>query len=388
MRNRLATAAASIGLLVASACTTSSAPTASTAEPTSSGTDTETATASPEPVTTLAGGQPLPEGCPGGIKDSQTVAFHAEGRVWSLNPETGVVACLIEISDPGPFRWGPLGDRVVLGDAQVLGVNDVVPATTLKAEPAAMDWGHPVGIAIVYAGESEGVPFKHYLEESRTAKLSDLPRAGYRQLIYHPSGLALAFILDDKDGTSIWISTNEGADPHRLVFSRSGAVFTSIAFSPDGRYLSWTADHGQFAAIHTMDLTDRTTFTDDWREEGLQAAGLAISPTGDGLAMTTGGDCASHEARVVTGENDSLTFDSEGRPSEVRGWLDPSTLLVGVGGCGEQLDLYTWTVGDEDPEATLVVSGVTAGASRAKAPPGPDFVPAPPEAQEPDEGVG
>jgi hypothetical protein len=384
MRNRLATAAASIGLLVASTCTSSSAPTASTAEPTSTATDT----ASPEPVTTLAGGQPLPEGCPDGVKDSQTIAFHAEGRVWSVNPETGVVACMFEISDPGPFRWGPLGDRAVLGEARVLGVNDVVPATTLKGEPSAMDWGHPVGISIVYAGDEVTVPFKYYLEEDRTAKLTQLPRAEYRQVIYHPSGLGLAFILEDEDGTSIWLSTNEGKDPRRLVFSQSGAVFTSIAFSPDGRYLSWTADHGQFAAIHTMDLTDRTTFTDDWREEGLEAAGLAISPTGDGLAMTTGGDCGSHQARVVTGENDSLTFDSGSSASQVLGWLDPSTLLVGVGGCGEQLDLYTWSVGDDDPEATLVVSGVTAGASRAKAPPGPDFVPAPPEAQEPDEGVG
>lgn len=386
MRTRLAAIAAVIPLMLSACTSDTSSPAPEPSGPSTTG--GPTSTSSPTPVTTLADGTTLPEGCSGGVKDSQTVAFFAEGRTWSLNPATGVVACLFETPEPGPFAWGPLGDRAVLGEAAILGVGGVVPPASLKTVPTSLDWGHPIGIAIVYANEGTGVPLKYFLEDDRTAKLSELPEAEYRQVIYHPSGMGLAFILEDEEGPSIWLSTNEGADPQRLVFSASGTVFTSIAFTPDGRSLIYTADHGDYAAIHTMDLTDRSTFSTDWREEDQEASGLRISPDGEGMAFTSGVACEEHQARYVTGIDTALTLVDDGRPSEALGWLDPETILVGVGGCGEPLDLYARDIHLDDSEAVLLVSGVMSGASRAKAPPGPDFVPAPPEEPEFPDGVG
>ncbi|MBA3690652.1 MAG: hypothetical protein H0W82_04475 [Actinobacteria bacterium] len=42
-----------------------------------------------------------------------------------------------------------------------------------------------------------------------------MPKGTYLDIAYHPSGLALAVILE-RDGTqSIWFSTNKGKDPAR-----------------------------------------------------------------------------------------------------------------------------------------------------------------------------
>jgi hypothetical protein len=64
----------------------------------------------------LASGKPLPSGCSDRHSEpTQTVAFVAEGRAWVLDPSSGALTCLFEVTDPGPFAWGPLGDRVLLG---------------------------------------------------------------------------------------------------------------------------------------------------------------------------------------------------------------------------------------------------------------------------------
>ena len=88
----------------------------------------------------------------------------------------------------------------------------------------------------------------------------------YLEVAYHPSGLALSFVVETDDGQEIWLSTNEGEDPERLVFSKRGTTFTSFAFSPNGETLWWTAQHPEgYPELHFMHLDTRTGFGTAWR---------------------------------------------------------------------------------------------------------------------------
>ena len=340
--------------------------------------------------TTLADGSSLPAGCDeGSPRGRQSVTFVAEGRAWALQPGSGQLTCMFEVDDPGPFAWGPRGDRVLLAGLQVRGVEfEALDHRATGQMVDAFDWGHPVGTAIVFSSDDRPRPEKLYLEEDRIADLRHLPRGTYVDVAYHPSGLALGFILERAGRQSIWISTNEGLQPERLVFSKAGTRFTSIEFTPDGQELVWTAQHANgFPQVHAMDLADRSGFTNGWRGKvGQFAADLRLAPVGDASTVNEGEDCESRRALVVEGSRAEPLLPDESRPTSALGWLDGVTVLVAAGGCDEQSDLFVVDVADGD--ATLLVSGIDVAASRAKAPPGPDEVPVPAEEEPPPGGVG
>jgi hypothetical protein len=250
------------------------------------------------------------------------------------------------------------------------------------------DWGHPIGTAIVFAEGDRPKPEKLYLEEDRIAGLTTLPRGTYVDVAYHPSGLALGFILERDGKQSIWISTNEGLRPERLVFSKSGTRFSSVAFSADGQDLVWTAQHANdYPQIHTMDLADRSGFSNGWRGDvGQHVAGLLLAPVGNASTVTAGASCEDRRAVAVQGRTADPLLPDEARPTEAIGWLDGVTVLVAAGGCGAPSDLFAVDIADG--AITPLVSGVDVAASRAKAPLGPDEVPAPPEEEPPPGGVG
>jgi len=344
------------------------------------------------PTTTLASGEALPAGCDRGAPDrTQTVAFVAEGRAWALDPGGTRLTCLFRVRDPGPFAWGPQGDRVLLGDLAVRGVEPGAPTfPAAEASPVAFDWGHPIGLAVVFAARGDPTPDKRFMDDGRIEPLGSLPDGRYLDVAYHPSGLALAFVIDRQGEQSIWLSTNEGEEPVRLVFSKGGTRFTSIAFTPGGERLVWAAQHASgYSQIHTMALDRRTGFTDGWRGDGQQASNLSIAPGGRSTAIDLGTGCADRTATIVLGPRvgrPALPGASE--PSTAIGWLDRSTLLVGIGGCREPLDLVAVDIaGNETP----LVVGAEVAATRTVTTSAPDSVPAPPvEAEEepPPGGVG
>ncbi len=344
-------------------------------------------------VTTLSSGEPLPAGCDRGTPDPrQTVAFVAEGRAWALDLEGARLTCLFKVRDPGPFAWGPQGDRVLLGDLAVRGVEPAAPTfPATDANPVAFDWGHPIGLAVVFAERGDRTPEKRFMDDGRVEPLGSLPGGRYLDVAYHPSGLALAFVIDRDGQQSIWLSTNEGEEPVRLVFSMGGTRFTSIAFTPDGERLVWTAQHaGGYAQIHTMALEDRAGFTDGWRGDPEQrASNLQLAPAGRSTAIDVGTGCADRTATIVLGAKlGRPALPDVVEPSTAIGWLDRSTLLVGVGGCGEPLDLIAVDVAGSQ---TPLVLGAEVAATRIATVSAPDSVPAPPlqaEEEPPPGGVG
>ena len=238
-----------------------------TASPTGAGPPPTSVATSPPPTgATLADGRPLPTRCTGKPVPDDTVAFVADGRAWVLDPHTGVLSCLFNVRQPGPFAFGPQGDRVLLGG---LSVGDVETQASMwppiGPTPTVFDWGHPLGLAVVYASPS-GAPEKRFMDDGSVEKLTDLPKGTYESIAYHPSGLALGMIVDRGERQGIWLSSNEGKDPVRLVFSRPDTTFSSVAFSPDGTQMWWIAQHaGALSEIHWMDLADRSTFqTVNW----------------------------------------------------------------------------------------------------------------------------
>lgn len=388
---RIRSALALVAALSMAACTSGSTPNAGVASPSTPPTSESTSPGSPSatPGATIAGA-PLPA-CSGGIhlKDDQSVAFAAEGHVWALNPSTGDVSCLWPVTDPGPFIWGPLGDRLLLGGLEVVGGREALPHDPVDVHPTVADWGHPVGTAIVFSQEGDSRPQKLFLDKGKIETLGDLPAGTYLDVAYHPSGLALAFVIEIDGQQSIWLSTNEGKNPQRMVFSKSGAVFTDIEFSADGQSLYYTAHHPQgFSQVHWVDLSSPGTLEDGWRSIGdVFVRDFALAPRGSDIAVNTGDSCESSRAVFLDGlTKQHAALPKEERPTSVLGWLDRRTALVGAGGCGSSLDVFA--VDAKRGEPRPLVAGVEDAASRVPAPPAPSTLPKVVDEEVPPGGVG
>jgi hypothetical protein len=293
------------------------------------------------------------------------------------------------VTDPGPFIWGPLGDRVLLGGLEVVGGRKALPHDAGDVQTTIADWGHPVGTAIVFSEEGDDRPQKLFLEEGKIETLGAMPAGTYLDVAYHPSGLALAFVIEIDGEQSIWLSTNEGRDPQRLVFSKSGTVFTDIEFSADGSSLYYMAHHAQgFAQLHAVDLSHPGTIVDGWRSIGdVFVQDFSLAPRGPGIAIDTGDSCESSQAVVLRGlARQHPAIPDEQRPTAVIGWLDRGTLLVGAGGCGSPLDLFA--VDSRHGQPAPLVAGVQDAATRVPAPPAPSTLPKVVDEEVPPGGVG
>jgi hypothetical protein len=372
-------AAAVLVLLVACTSSSSSSGGPSTPPGTLPPSPTSTPTGSTSPGATLADGTPLPEGCDiHRLRATQTVAFASGGRVWALDPNDGRLTCLLEASDPGPFLWGPLGDRVLLGGFQVVGFGSSPSYTLASADERTADWGHPIGIAIVFAEHDASVPEKFLLENHEVQRLSDMPHGTYLDVAYHPSGLALAWVIDHGGQQEIWFSTNEGTDPKRLVFGVGGTTFSDVGFSHDGQDLVYTANHPNgYADFHSIDLSDPGVLHTEWHGgKGDVLRNALLSPSDQRVVATIGASCDEGRAvQLVHGRKTIDPLPDVPGPTSALGWIDAHTYLVGAGGCGgEPTDVYAAST-KHGVEPNLLVSGVDAAASRAAAPPAPTSLP-------------
>jgi hypothetical protein len=275
---------------------------------------------------------------------------------------------MFELEDPGPFRWGPQGDRVLLGGMRIRFL-DGSEATIDAGEASVSDWGRPIGKGVVFRDRDQ--TRKYVLADDAIEDLPKMPGGTYEDIAYHPSGLALAVSVMARDGTpQIFVSTNEGERPDRIVVGVSAIDFPSVDFTSDGRYMLYLAEHkGGYVQLHLIDLADPTSLVDLWKsEEGVKANGLVLPPgIGDSLAFTTGTAC--DDAVAVTGSVNQVhpAVPDETRPTRAVGYLDDERLLVAAGGkrCQGPLDLYVVT---ETGPPQMVVTGVQMAAARSDGP--------------------
>lgn len=386
---RVRTALLVAGMLVAlTACTgASEEPEPSPSASASAGESGSPSPSAIPPVTMLANGQPLPPGCPAGDPRAHTVAFVALGNAWVLDPASGDATCVFAAPTPGPFDWNPRGDRALLNGLQIQSIGGKELRAGTSATSPVSSWGHPVGKAVVYVSDNGRRLEKIYPGTQRRDDITPVGGVHYLNVIYHPSGLAIAFVLDTGKRQEIWLSSNLGADPVRLVFAVDETTFGALGFSADGRTLLYGAVHGDDAPLlHALDLTDPTVNQGLWHgEAGDRIASIFPQPDLEGglVAMTVGAAC--EDSRAMLFRRGELADPLAETPSRVVGWLDAQTVLVASGGCSGPSDLSSVDVVQD--AVTPLVSSVDVAAART---PLLGFVPPLPQGieEEVGEGVG
>jgi hypothetical protein len=330
----------------------------------------------------LASGTRLPARCvPRGARPAATVTFVANGFAWALEPGSGGLTCLFAVRDAGPFAWGPRGDRALLARLEVKALADAPSRPPTGVDPAASSWGRPIGKSIVFVGRGGRALLKAHPAGGGFTDVTPVAGARYERVVYHPSGLAFAFILRRGGRDSVWISSNVGKTPRRLVHGRLHTRFDALAFGKAGAVLYFAAGHADgHVDVHSLELVGATSAPVVWRgAPGERVWDLSPAPRtdpGTQLALTVGRSCESRRAVFVgAGHPRGVEALSGERPSRVLGWLGERRMLVATGGCGEKLELYS--VSTTSLDARLLVRGVDAASVRLAEPSPPP--PLPPE---------
>lgn len=295
------------------------------------------------------------------------ISFVAQGRAWALTADAAHLFCLFEVRDPGPFLWGPRGDRVLLGGLEVRGVGSLASRTPLsQAVPDSVAWAEPAGDGLVWIPQGGLNLEEALLGATEMRELTSLQGVTYRQVAVHPSGRALAFTIQRGTAFELWESGADGAAPRQLPVPAGGASLGVLAFSPDGKTL-WYGSRQPNGAGHleAWSLAAHRPQAPPWRGRGKV---LAIVPGERGnsrgaLAIDAGGGCQDSEALAVPPSGGSAVALLPGkRPSRVVGWLDDANVLVLEGGCDAPGTLWLARFGGAPP--LLLARGVDRAALR------------------------
>jgi hypothetical protein len=329
----------------------------------------------PDSTPHLASGKSLPAGCPPARPRAKHLAtFAAGGRAWALSLDGKELLCLFEAPAPGPFAWGPRGDRLLLDGLGVEGLGKAPRRAADDVHPVSSSWGHPVGKSVVFVAPDGAHLLKARPGRSDFEDVTPMRKAIFRKVAYHPSGLAFGFIIERKGRQELWLSSNTGAKPKLLVHGRLHTSFDALAFSVDGRAIFFAARHADGTPhVHRIDLDDPVQVGTMWHgKPGTVVHGLLPAWESGIVALTIGSTCAHRRAVVVDGDASGgrRLLPSEKRPTRVVGWARDDTLLVVAGGCGQREDLSAVTLAGR---VTPLVSNVEAAAVRRAEP-----LPAPP----------
>lgn len=241
---------------------------------------------------------------------------------------------------------------------------------------ATIEWSRPTGKSIVYAPIDGTSLVKAHIDGSPTSDVTPLERSTYLSVAYHPSGEAFAFAVERSDGQSIWISTNVGKTPRRLVFSEEGNQFGAIGFDVDGKRLVYAAQHvdDNHADLHIIEVADPTKAPVLWSgPRGLRILDIQAGPRTGTVAWTTGTSCEDTIAMAHTRDGNMRALPGVEEPTRALGWLDSTRILVATGGCDALLDLSAVDV--STGAVVALVSGVSAAAVRTPEPTPPAPLP-------------
>lgn len=306
----------------------------------------------------------MPARCVSGdVGRAGPVAFVANGRAWALDLG-GRLQCLFRARDAGPFAWGPRGDRALLAHLEVKAIYDAPKRPPSIVEPLSSSWGRPIGKSIVFVGRGGRALLKAHPDGGGFTDVTPMRGVRYRRVLYHPSGLAFAFVLRRGGRESLWISSNRGLEPRMLVHGKSHTAFGALAFGRRGTVLYFAARHADGKEhVHSLPLLDPDFAPVEWAGDAGEHVSDVFAGSGSDLALTIGRSCESRRAVIVTAKHpggaDALP---DARTSRAVGWIDDRHVLVAAGGCSEKLDLYAISTASLD--ARLLVRAVGAASVR------------------------
>jgi hypothetical protein len=340
----------------------------------------------PPPTGAVALVASLPAGCDQSVPSSSaTITFAADGRAWAVAPDGSGLTCVFKVTDPGLFEWGPRADRVVLGGLEVRGVGTEVSRPAGTVEPSEASWSRPKGQAVVFIdpqgktiqkAEVGGATLQDVTPAEQEGRFPSHADIAFQEVVYHPSGGAFGFVMTDVDGSAVWMSTNTGATPTRLIWSNEGTIFGPIAFAPDGTKLFYAAHLANGTRMISKEEIGKSQVTTGLWLGKQDVLGMIPSPDGTAIALDTGTGCDDRNALVShldSTEGQPLLPAAAG-PTSVIGWIDGSRVLVSEGGCNGPTKLWIVPVA-LGGAATLVTEGVDRAAVRVPDPTPPPAIP-------------
>jgi hypothetical protein len=317
----------------------------------------------------------LPSGCghqaPG--PDAAPVAFVASGRAWAVSAAGETPVCLFEVADPGPFQWGPRGDRVVLAGLEVKGVGSSSSRPKGQLDPSVVAWGRPVGKAIAFIPPGGARLDKAEIGGGQVVPVRPPAGVAYTEVVYHPSGRAIAYVTHEGARWHLWMSTNTGQSATRLQTSEQQIGPIAFSFSGHNLYHAVRLTSGGWK-VHSYNLLDRRATGVLWQGRG--PVQRLVAPKEPGrtprLALDVGGGCGDRQALLsrLDGGPGVPLLPAAGTPTTAIGWLDASRVLVGAGGCGQPMTLWVTDINGDAP--VQVATGADQAAVRH-----PDLTPTP-----------
>ncbi|HEV7536982.1 MAG TPA: hypothetical protein VGP90_15175, partial [Acidimicrobiia bacterium] len=188
---------------------------------------------------------------------------------------------------------------------------------------------------------------------------------------------AIGFAVTTPAGAEIWMSTNQGQNPERLVSAPAGTTFGHLVFAHDGTDLYYSVDRKDGShGLARYNLPSGGVTPTLWTgaapvDDIVELGGVP------GVALTVGAGCAAHRAVFSTLDGSAgrpLPAGVDG-PTSIVGRLDQDRFVVAAGGCGGPSDLYVVHATAAGPPPRLLARAVDAATLRRPEPTPPPPLP-------------
>jgi hypothetical protein len=266
---------------------------------------------------------------------------------------------------------------VVLDGLEVRGVGAPVWRPPRGIETVSLTWLGSSGTSLLFVAPGRLNLTSAALGSIDLRELTPF-RGGtiYDAVASHPSGQAMAFVLQREGAAEVWMASNQGTGAVRLV-APTRARLGPLAFAGNGKVLYYGSRRPDGRrALEVYSLAERRGLAPAWTgKRDVLAVVARRDPAATQLAIDTGSGCGDRRADLsgLDGGPGRPLLPSATRPTSAVGWLDPRRVLLVEGGCAGPFDLWLVDVNGGEPRS--LAHGIDRAALRL---PDPRPLPAPP----------